>query len=140
MATQPPSSSPRASSIVTSSRDAADRPGQLVQSAWSARLATIEARSSTVVSGLTMHHRRTVSPHPRVGVTKALLTGELAVAPRLVVRGIPAQAAEQHDGQLGLDDQLEVRRGAYELGAGAGDRQRGLDGVADRRRCRAWRG
>ena len=60
----------RSPSIVATQRALAiDEVGGHRISTSSARLATIAARSSTVVSGLTMHQRRTVSPPHAVGVT-----------------------------------------------------------------------
>ena len=78
--------------------------------------------SSTVVSGLTMQIRSTVSPCHARRHDERPSGGELGVAPRLVCRRRPADAPEQHDRQLGLDQQLEVRHCVDERGARAGDR------------------
>ena len=76
----------------------------------------IAARSSTVVSGLTMHHRSTVSAPHAVGVTKDCSLASCQSLQALYPVGVPSDPAEQHHRQLRLEDQLEMRRGAHQLG------------------------
>ena len=77
----------------------------------------ISCTSSTVVCGLTMQMRSTVSPAHAVGHDEGRAGGQHAVAPRLIVGVGPADAAEQQHAQLGLHDQLEVFAGPRTISA-----------------------
>ena len=81
---------------------------------------TIQAMSSIDVRGLTMHSRSTRLAVPRRGHDERLAGGEHRVAPQLVARRRPAEAAEQQHAQLGSHQQLEVLGGVDQLGAPRG--------------------
>ena len=83
--------------------------------------------SASLVFGLTMAKRVTVSPSCVVGTTKARLAQQ-PVRPALVLLRRPPHPAEHHDGGVRLAQQLEVVA-LLDLGRGVpGDLERALDG------------